>query len=76
MLGIAVLFSSAPITGFSQDKEDKTETHTGVKRTYRKAKRKVRRAWHKTKSAVKSDYNKAKTRVQTDDEKRDAQERK
>jgi hypothetical protein len=76
MLGIAVLFSSAPITGFSQDKEDKTETHTGVKRTYKKAKHKVRHAWHKTKSAVSGTYNKAKTRATTDDNKSDATERK
>ena len=52
MLGIAILLSSAPISGFSQDKDNKTETHTGVKRTYKKVKHKVKHAWNKTKSAT------------------------
>ena len=76
MLGIAILLSSAPISSFSQTDEKTEEHHTGVKRTYNKAKHKVKHAWNKTKSATSSTYNKAKTRVTTDDTKRDAQEKK
>jgi len=80
-LGIAMLLSSLPMTGMSQTgagtTDQKTEEHhTGVKRTYHKAKSKVKKTWKDTKSATSKTYNKAKTRVTTDDEKRDAQERK
>ena len=79
--GIAVLLSLMPPPGISQTgggtTEEKTEEHhTGVQRTYNKAKHKVRRAWSKTKSATSNTYNKAKNRVTTDDTKSDAQERK
>jgi hypothetical protein len=75
ILGIAILLS-APISSFSQTDEKTEEHHTGVKRTYNKAKHKVKRAWNKTKSTTSKEYNKAKTRVTTDDDKKDAQERK
>jgi hypothetical protein len=81
ILGIAMTLSLMPITGSSQTGGGTTDTkteehHTGVKRTYNKAKHKVRHAWHKTKSATSNAYNKAKTRVTTDDSKQDAGERK
>jgi hypothetical protein len=76
ILGIVFLLSSVPMTGFSQDKPATEEHHTGVKRTYHKAKRKVRRAWKKTKSTTTNTYNKAKDRIQNGDAKQDAQERK
>ena len=78
VLGIAFLLSSMPIIATSQTTNDeKTEEHhTGVKRTYKKAKRKVRKAAKDTKNAVSNTYNKAKTRVTTDDDAKDAQERK
>ncbi|MDP4219098.1 MAG: hypothetical protein Q8916_14090 [Bacteroidota bacterium] len=75
VLGVAILLSSAPITGFSQDKPE-TEQHTGVKRTYNKAKHKVKRSWKKAKTSTKNTVNKAKARVKTDDTQRDQQERK
>jgi len=76
ILGIAILLSSAPIHGFAQEKESTEEHHTGVKRTYLKAKHKIKHAWNKTKATTSKEYHKAKTRVTTDDEKRDAQEKK
>ena len=78
VLGIVFLLSSIPITSTSQTKNDeKTDVHhTGVKRTYKKAKRKVRVAAHDTKNAVKKTYHKAKTRITTDDGAKDAGERK
>ena len=78
VLGIAFLLSSMPITGTSQTTNDeKTEVHhTGVKRTYKKAKRKVRVAAHDTKNAVKKTYHKTKMRVKADDAAKDAGERK
>ncbi len=78
VLGIVFLLSSMPITGISQTTNDeKTEVHhTGVKRTYHKARHKVRKAAQDTKDAVKKTYHKAKTRVTTDDAKKDAGERK
>ncbi len=78
VLGIAFILSSIPLTGISQTTTDeKTEVHhTGVKRTYKKAKRKVRKATQDTKDAVKKTYHKAKTRVTTDDATKDANERK
>jgi hypothetical protein len=76
VLGIALLLSTFSVTGFSQENEKKEEHHTGVKRTYNKAKHKVKHAWKKTKSTTAKEYNKAKTRVTTDDDKRDQQERK
>lgn len=83
VLGIAFLLSSMPMTGISQTgggtttTDEKTEEHhTGVKRTYIKAKHKVKHAWNKTKATTSKEYNKAKTRVTTDDTQRDAQEKK
>ena len=78
ILGIAFLLSSMPISGISQTtNEEKTEVHhTGVKRTYHKAKHKVRKAAQDTKDAVSGTYKKAKHRVKTDDGAKDAQERK
>jgi len=76
ILGIVLLLSSISSIGFSQGDEKTEEHHTGVKRTYHKAKHKIKHAWKKTKSAVAGEYNKTKTRVTTDDDKRDAQERK
>ena len=57
-------------------KEKTEEHHTGVKRTYLKAKHKVKHKWNKAKATAKKEYNKAKTRITTDDTKRDAQEKK
>ena len=74
ILGIVLLLSSISSIGFSQENEKKEEHHTGVKRTYNKAKHKVKHAWNKTKATTAKEYNKAKTRVKTDDAKRDAQE--
>ena len=76
LLGIVVLLSSLSVTAFSQENEKNEEHHTGVKRTYLKAKHKVKHAWNKTKSTTKKEYNKAKKRITTDDTKRDAQEKK
>ena len=70
------MLSASPISGFSQENEATEEHHTGVKRTYLKAKHKVKRTWNKTKTATSKEYNKIKTRVTTDDTKRDAQEHK
>ena len=76
LLGIVILLTSFAATGFSQEKEKTEEHHTGVKRTYLKAKHKVKRKWNKAKATTKKEYNKAKTRITTDDTKRDAQEKK
>jgi hypothetical protein len=84
MLGLAVLLSSAPafaansqaVKGSAVRFQSDDESHTGVKRTYKKAKHKVRHAVNKSTNTVKTQYNKAKNRVKTDDEKRDMQERK
>jgi hypothetical protein len=76
ILGIVLLLSSVASIGFSQENEKREEHHTGVKRTYNKAKHKVKQAWKRTKSTTAKEYNKAKTRVTTDDDKRDQQERK
>jgi hypothetical protein len=76
LLAFVVLLSSFSVTAFSQEKEKNEEHHTGVKRTYLKAKHKVKRKWNKAKATTKKEYNKAKTRVTTDDTKRDAQEKK
>ncbi len=77
----AIMLSLLPMTGTSQTGSGSTdsktgETHTGVKRTYHKAKHKVKRAWKNTKAATSKEYNKVKTRVTTDDDKKDAVERK
>ena len=74
LLAFVVLLSSFSVSAFSQEKGE--EHHTGVKRTYLKAKHKVKRKWNKAKATTKREYNKAKTRVTTDDTKRDAQEKK
>ena len=76
ILGIVLLLSSVSAPGFSQENEKNEEHHTGVKRTYNKAKHKIKHAWKKTKAATAKEYNKVKTRVTTDDDKRDQQERK
>ncbi len=81
IVGIAMMLSLIPMTGMSQTgggtTDQKTdEHHTGVKRTYHKAKHKVKRAWKDTKAATSKEYNKVKTRVTTDDNTKDAQERK
>jgi hypothetical protein len=76
ILGIVVLLSSVSVTAFSQENEKTEEHHTGVKRTYLKAKHKVKHAWSNAKSTTKKEYNKAKKRVKSDDDKRDQQERK
>jgi len=76
ILGIVLLLSSVSATGFSQETEKTEEHHTGVKRTYNKAKHRVKHAWNKTKSATAGEYNKAKDRVKTDDAARDKQEAK
>jgi hypothetical protein len=74
ILGIAIMLSSMSVSGMSQT--DSTEHHTGVKRTYHKAKHTVKKAWKDTKATTSKTYNKAKTRVTTDDSKKDAQEAK
>jgi hypothetical protein len=76
LIAVILLLSSTSKIGFSQETEKTEEHHTGVKRTYNKAKHKVKHAWKKTKAATAKEYNKAKTRVTTDDDKRDAQEAK
>jgi hypothetical protein len=55
IVGIAFLLSSMPMTGMSQ--VDSTEHHTGVKRTYHKAKHKVKIAATDTKNAATKTYN-------------------
>ena len=72
---VALLLTAVSETGFSQEKTATEEHHTGVKRTYNKAKHKVKHAWTKTKATTAKEYNKAKTRVTTDDTKRDQQEK-
>jgi hypothetical protein len=76
ILGIVFLLNSMPAAVISQTDQKTEEHHTGVKRTYHKAKRTVRKAWRKTKAATSKEYNKVKTRATTDDDKRDATERK
>ncbi len=78
ILAIAAFLSSATIV-VAQETTTTTKTeehHTGVKRTYNKAKHKVKHAWNKAKTTTKTEYNKAKTRIKTDDANRDMQEKK
>ena len=84
VVGLAVLLSSAPTFGTTVPAgnartvkfQSKDESHTGVKRTYKKTKHRVRHVVGKSKSTVKTQYNKVKNRVKTDDQTRDNQERK
>lgn len=77
ILGMAIMLSSLPITVISQTTETKTEEHhTGVKRTYNKAKQKTKKAAKTVKSTTKRKYKKVKSRVKNGDAKEDNQEKK
>lgn len=74
VLGIAIIFSSMPVTSITQTKPE--VHHNGVKRTYNKVKQKTKKAWKNTKSTTARKYNKVKTRIKKGDAKQDAQEKK